>query len=162
MLCRKSVLTYYSGWSTPLLANAPPSAQSIHSARKQVRAQQRQRLFPTIEYAARVSHFDPNSDYHNFRGFFVLFWIGLAIMVVTTMLRNIKETGHPMRVRIWSLFTTNVWELGLSDLAMVSSTAACLPIQILSRKSNGMLRWSKCGMLMQILYQVVWLTSWVA
>src|SRR5207248_11340240 len=97
----------------------------------------------------------------NFRGFFVLFWIGLAIMVVTTMLRNIKETGYPMRVRIWSLFRTNVWELGLSDLAMVSSTAISLPLQIFSRRSSGLLRWSKGGMLIQILYKIVWLTSWV-
>ncbi|RMD39772.1 hypothetical protein DV735_g5352, partial [Chaetothyriales sp. CBS 134920] len=51
------------------------------------------RLFHSINYTPRVSHFDPASEYSNFRGFFVLFWIGLSIMVVTTALRNIKETG---------------------------------------------------------------------
>src|ERR1700710_631558 len=85
-----------SGRSTPVPADAPPSVQSISSARKQLRAEQRRRLFPTIEYASRVSHFDPNSEYRDFQGFYILFWIALTIMAITTMLRNIKDTGYPM------------------------------------------------------------------
>ncbi|KAI9794574.1 MAG: hypothetical protein M1816_004461 [Peltula sp. TS41687] len=130
-----------SGISTPLPADAPPSSQSISSARQQVRAQNKRRLFPTIEYAARVSHFDRESDHRDFRGFFVLFWIGLAIMVITTMLRNIKDTGYPMRIKIWSLFTENMWQMALSDLAMVSSTALSLSLHRLFRSQNGWLRW---------------------
>ncbi|KAI9843335.1 MAG: hypothetical protein M1837_006461 [Sclerophora amabilis] len=150
-----------SGRSTPLPPDAPPSVQSISSARKQIRDQQRHRIFPTIEYAARVSHFDPNSEHRDFRGFFVLFWIGLAIMAITTMLRNIKDTGHPMRIRIWTLFTINMWELGLSDLAMVSSTALSLPLHKMFRYSNGWLRWGKGGMAIQSLFQGGWLIFWV-
>jgi sterol O-acyltransferase len=74
-----------------------------------VRAEQRRRLFPTIEFASRVSHFDRNSDYRDFHGFYNLFWIGLAIMAITTMLRNIKDTGYPLRVQIWGLFTVKLW-----------------------------------------------------
>ena len=149
----------FSGRSTPLPPDAPPSAQHISTARRQIR--HKQRLFPTIDYAARVSHFDPRSEYADFRGFFTLFWIGLAIMVITTMLRNIKDTGHPMRVRIWALFTIDVWQLGLADLAMVCTTAVSLPLQVLFRSSNGVLRWSKGGMAIQSIYQSVWLTAWV-
>ncbi|KAI4209070.1 MAG: hypothetical protein LQ351_007966 [Letrouitia transgressa] len=112
-----------SGRSTPIPPDAPPSAKSISSARKHVRAQQKHRIFPTVEYAARVSHFDPKSDYRDFRGFFVLFWIGLAIMVITTMLRNIKDTGFPFRVGVWALLVEKTWQLALSDGAMVASTA---------------------------------------
>jgi len=36
----------------------------------------------------RVSHFDPKSKHHDFRGFYTLFWVGLSIMVITTGLRN--------------------------------------------------------------------------
>ncbi|KAI9848668.1 MAG: hypothetical protein M1838_000440 [Thelocarpon superellum] len=151
--------TVSSGRSTPLPPDAPPSAQHISTARRQIR--HKQRLFPTIDYAARVSHFDPRSEYADFRGFFTLFWIGLAIMVITTMLRNIKDTGHPMRVRIWALFTIDVWQLGLADLAMVCTTAVSLPLQVLFRSSNGVLRWSKGGMAIQSIYQSVWLTAWV-
>lgn len=154
-----------SGRSTPVPADAPPSAHSISSARKQLRAEQRRRLFPTIEYASRVSHFDPQSDYRDFQGFFVLFWIALTIMAVTTMLRNIKDTGYPMRVQIWQLFTVKVWELALADALMVASMAVTLPLHRLFRSSLGKtmgLRWASGGMAIQSIYQIIWLAFWVA
>ena len=63
-------------------------------------------MFPTIEYVDRVSHFDPASDYHDLRGFFILFWIVLAIMVLTSMLRQVKETGYPFQITQWDLFNS--------------------------------------------------------
>ena len=126
-----------------------------------MRAQAKRRLFPTIEYTPRVSHFDPKSEYTNFRGFFVLFWIGLAIMVITTMLRNIKDTGHPLRVQVWALLTENTWQLALSDTAMVVSTGLSLPLQKLFSRSNGWLRWKRAGMPIQSLFQLAWLCLWV-
>ncbi|CZR68454.1 related to acyl-CoA sterol acyltransferase [Phialocephala subalpina] len=154
-----------SGRSTPIPADAPPSVQSISSARKQLRAEQRRRLFPTIEYASRVSHFDPNSDYRDFQGFYVLFWIALTIMMITTMLRNIKDTGYPMRVQIWQLFTVKVWELALADGLMVLSTAVSLPLHRLFRSNIGRtlgLKWVGGGMAIQALFQTIWFAFWVA
>ncbi|KAL8762420.1 MAG: hypothetical protein Q9184_001587 [Pyrenodesmia sp. 2 TL-2023] len=150
-----------SGRCTPVPPDAPPSAISISSARRQIRAQQKHRLFPTIDYAARVSHFDPKSEYRDFRGFFVLFWIGLAIMVITTMLRNIKDTGFPFRVGVWALLTERVWQLALTDGAMVASTALSLPLQKVFRSSKGWLRWERGGMMVQSIYQAAWLALWV-
>ncbi|KAH7362733.1 sterol O-acyltransferase [Plectosphaerella cucumerina] len=153
-----------SGRSTPVPQDAPPSVKSISSAKKNVRAEQRRRIFPTIEYASRVSHFDPNSDYRDFHGFFNLFWIGLAIMGITTMLRNFKDTGHPMRVQIWTLFTIKVWHLVIADFAMVASTATSLFIHKLSRASpaDGFLTWKRGGVALQSLYQLLWLSVWIA
>ncbi|OOO04118.1 membrane bound O-acyl transferase MBOAT family protein [Aspergillus oryzae] len=148
-----------SGRSTPVAEDAPPSIQSISHARKQARA--RNRLFYTIDYIPRVSHFDPRSDYHNFRGFFTLFWIGLFIMVATTALRNVKDTGSPLRVRVWSLLTANVWAMGFSDLAMVVSSAAVLPLHRLYRNSNGWLRWGRGGMIVQSIFEAAWLILWI-
>lgn len=139
--------------------DAPPSVQSISSARKQLRAQQRRRLFPTIEYASRVSHFDPNSEHRDFQGFYILFWIALTIMAITTILRNIKDTGYPMRVQIWALFTVRTWELGVADALMVASMMVVLPIQQLCR--TKLLRWNGPGMAVQSVYQVVWFSFWV-
>ncbi|PVH99761.1 hypothetical protein DM02DRAFT_416531 [Periconia macrospinosa] len=148
-----------SGRTTPIPENAPPSVKASSSARRQIRAQQRQRIFPTIEYVDRVSHFDPMSDYRDFRGFFVLFWIGLAIMVITTMLRNLKESGYPLFIRQWELFTEKVWELGICDGAMVLSTAVSLGLhKVISLK---MIRWHWTGMILQSLYQAFWLLFWV-
>ena len=109
-----------------------------------------------------MSHFDPHSDYTDFRGFFVLFWIGLAIMVITAMLRNTRETGYPLAMRQWSLFTENIWEMGLSDGLMVASTAISLPLHKIYMSSAGLLRWGKGGIAIQSMYQAVWLSFWVS
>jgi sterol O-acyltransferase len=148
-----------SGTSTPIPDDAPPSVRSISTARKQVRA--RHRLFHTIDYVPRVSHFDPQSDYHNFRGFFTLFWIGLFIMVVTSMLRNIKDTGYPLRVKVWGLLSENVWQLAISDLAMVATSFVSLPFQIMFRSKMSWLHWSRGGRLLQSFYQMGWLMLWI-
>ena len=136
--------------------------QSLSSARKQIRALHKQRLFPTVEYAARVSHFDPRSEYRDFRGFFVLFWIGLAILVLTTMLRSVRETGYPIRVRPWALFTVNAWPLALSDGAMTASTALVLPMQRAFRRPGaGAFAWERYGMAVHVLFETLWLGLWV-
>lgn len=119
-------------------------------------------MFPTVEYASRVSHFDPRSDYHDFRGFFVLFWIALAIMVITAMLRNYKETGFPLVISQWELFTQNIWELGVSDLTMTTTTYLCLPMHKLFASSNGIFRWSKGGIVIQSIFQAIWLSTWIS
>ncbi|KAJ9637436.1 uncharacterized protein PV06_04079 [Exophiala oligosperma] len=150
-----------SGRSTPIPQDAPPSVQSISSARKQARAQAKHRLYHTIVYKNRVSHFDPRSDYRDFRGFFVLFWISLTIMVITTGLRNIKETGYPLRVQVYELLSRNVVSMALSDAVMVSSTALSLVIQRWVQGQTGILRWKRAGIWIQSIYQAVWLMLWV-
>ena len=118
-------------------------------------------MFPSIDYEARVSHFDPRSDYKDFRGFFVLFWIGLAIMVITTMLRNIKDTGYPLRHQMWDLMTIKTWQLGLADMVMVGSTAVIVPFQQFVQKNSGWLRWKNAGMPLHSIFQGLWLILWV-
>ncbi|PHH75389.1 hypothetical protein CDD80_2396 [Ophiocordyceps camponoti-rufipedis] len=150
-----------SGRSTPLPENAPPSAKSLSSARRHARAEQRRRLFPTVEFAERVSHFDPASDYRDFHGFFNLFWIGLAIMGITTMLRNFKDTGYPLRIQIWSLFTVKLWHLAVADFLMVATTAISLPLHRRARSATGFWTWRRAGMVLQSLYQLAWLVFWI-
>lgn len=149
-----------SGRSTPIPADAPPSVQSLSSAKKQARAQAKHRIFHTINYTPRVSHFDRTSEYNDFRGFFVLFWVSLFILVLTTGLRNIKETGHPLRVRVWKVLSRNAIAMLLSDGVMVLSTVLSLPLHRLYRRS-GPLQWSKGGIWVQSLIQIVWLGFWV-
>lgn len=110
-----------------------------------------------------MSHFDPNSDYRDFHGFFNLFWIGLAIMAITTMLRNIKDTGYPLRVEIWSLFTVKLWHLAVADFIMVASTSISLPLQRIFRaaKPGSLWTWSRGGVVFMSIYQLVWLVVWI-
>ncbi|KAF5027645.1 hypothetical protein F66182_241 [Fusarium sp. NRRL 66182] len=152
-----------SGRSTPVPENAPPSVKSLSTARKQARAEQRRRIFPTIEFASRVSHFDPSSDYRDFHGFFNLFWIGLAIMGITSMLRNLKDTGFPLRVQIWGLFTIKLWHLAIADFLMVATTAVSLPLNRAARaaKPGSFLAWNRGGAAIQSIYQIAWLSLWI-
>jgi sterol O-acyltransferase len=139
--------------------------QIVSATRKAIRADaRRRRMFPTIDYTSRVSHLDPDSDYHDFRGFFVLFWIGLAIMAFSTIFRNMKETGYPFRVQIWHLFTVKTWELALADALMVLTTGVSVPLQQLVRKGTGnpVNRWNRAGITVQSLYQAFWFSVWVA
>lgn len=145
---------------TPLPEDAPPSAQSISTARKAARAIAKRRLFHTITYEPRTSHFDPKSDYNDFRGFFVLFWMSLAIMVITTAAKNIKETGYPLRTQVYELLSRNVVNLAIADSLMVASTALSFPLQKLFR-SNSIFRWGKAGIWIQSIYQALWLFVWV-
>ena len=142
--------------------DAPPSVKATSAARRELRRKSKARLFPTVEYQERVSYFDPKSDYSDFRGFFVLFWVGLAIMVITSMLRNLKETGALLNFKQWPLFTKNIWELAASDLLMCASTGLDLPLHFLYKNSRGWLRWKKGGMAVQSIIQAVWLYFWVA
>lgn len=151
----------HSGRSTPVPADAPPSVQVVSTTRKQVRADVRRRLFPTIEYASRVSHFDPDSDYRDFQGFFVLFWIGLAIMAITTMARNMKDTGNPFRHEIWQLFTVKTWGLAVADFFMSATMCMSLPLHRLFRRFD-IVRWKNAGMIIQSLFEAAWFSIWIA
>jgi sterol O-acyltransferase len=85
-------------------------------------------------------------------------------MVITTMLRNIKDTGYPMRAQIWQLFTVKVWQLALADGLMVATTAVSLLLHKLFRNSTGplgWLRWGNGGMTIQSIYQILWFAAWV-
>lgn len=150
-----------SGTSTPVPMDAPPSVQVISSARKQIRAERKHRMFPSIEYAARVSHFDPESEYRDFRGFFVLFWVGLFIMVLISMLRNAKEHGNIFYMSQWNILTDNIGELAFSDGIMSLSIMLSLPLHKLYATSKGFFRWSKGGIFIQVIFQAAWLTYWV-
>ena len=82
-------------------------------------------------------------------------------MVLTTMLRNIKDTGYPLRKGVYALFTENVVQLALSDVVMVVSTGLSIPLQKAFRNSKGFLRWSKAGMPIHSVFQAAWMFLWI-
>jgi len=80
------------------------------------------------------------------------------------MLRNIKDTGYPLRVEIWSLFTVKLWHLAIADFLMVATTAVSLPLHRVFRAApaGGSLTWAKGGMTIMSIYQILWLALWIA
>lgn len=135
--------------------------KTISTVKQQIRAQQKHRHFPTVDYAERVSHLDPDSEFHDFRGFYVLFWVGLAMMVITTVVRNIKDTGHPFRVHTWSLLTADVLQLAIADVCMVGTTVLALPMHFVYKNSRGWMQWGRGGMFFHSFFQMGWLILWI-
>lgn len=82
-------------------------------------------------------------------------------MVITAMLRNLKEEASFLTLRQWHLFTKNIWELAISDAVMVATNILSLPLHKVFKDSQGWLRWNTGGMLVQSLFQAVWLVQWV-
>ena len=82
-------------------------------------------------------------------------------MVISTMLRNIKDTGYPFLFRQRHLFLENLWEMGASDFFMSLSTMLCLPLHRVYRTSRGFLRWKRGGIWVQSTFQAIWLLYWV-
>ena len=81
-------------------------------------------------------------------------------MVITTTLRNIKETGYPFRIQVYRLLSRNVLSLAFSDLAMVLSTGVTFPFAKMFRNSRGLFQWRKGGFWLQSIYQIGWLALW--
>ena len=82
------------------------------------------------------------------------------MMVITSVLRNIKESGFPLRVQVYHLLGKNIVALGLSDAAMVGSTALSLPLQRLYRNGPRIFHWQNAGFWIQSIYQLGWLALW--
>lgn len=80
-------------------------------------------------------------------------------MVLTTALRNLKETGQIVRTSIFSLFALAPAELAAAELLMVLSTIICLPLQKIFQCNT--ISWGKIGYLMQHVVQSLWLGVWV-
>ncbi|KAK2590318.1 Sterol O-acyltransferase 2 (Sterol-ester synthase 2) [Conoideocrella luteorostrata] len=85
-------------------------------------------------------------------------------MGITTMLRNMKDTGYPLRIQIWTLFTVKLWHLAIADFFMVATSLVGLPFHKIFRRASagGLLTWANGGMAIQSLYQVAWLAFWIA
>lgn len=85
-------------------------------------------------------------------------------MGITTMLRNTKDTGFPLRMSIWGLFTVKLWHLAIADALMVGSTSVSMLIHVLARRSgsDSIFTWRKGGVALQSIYQTLWFILWVA
>lgn len=82
-------------------------------------------------------------------------------MVITTGLRNFKETGSPFPFRQRTIFFQNIWEMAISDAVMTATTLLNLPLHKLYAEGPEIFRWRKGGMWVQSAFQTVWLAYFV-
>lgn len=124
---------------------------NLHLEKSGVPASRRFR-FRDLEFTRQLSTFDrQNPTFHasQFHGFFTLFWLGVALLILKVAANNWRVYGT-----IWGkneivrlMLRKDVLVLGLSDFAVCWSTLVCLGLQRLILR--GYLRWSGLGWVLQ-------------
>lgn len=124
---------------------------NLHQERSGVPEKRRYR-FRDLQFTRQLSTFDrqnPTFNSSEFHGFFTLFWLGVALLLVKVAANNWRIHGT-----IWGkneivrlMFRKDVLVLGLTDLVLCWSTVFCLGLQ--RAILRGYLRWSGLGWVIQ-------------
>ncbi|KAJ5122863.1 Sterol O-acyltransferase [Penicillium atrosanguineum] len=120
--------------------------------------------FRDLEFTRQLSTLDrqnPKFTSSQFHGFFTLFWLGVALLLVKVAANNWRIYGT-----IWGkneiirlMFRKDVLVLGLTDLVLCLSTVVCLGLQRVIWR--GYLRWSGLGWVVQNIWQTAYLAGFI-
>lgn len=86
-----------------------------------------------------------------YQGFFSLFWISTFIFAVRTYIRSIEQSGRPLNLQFFTMFSQDAVTLALSDGVLVLSTGICVPFAIALK--NGWIRYYWTGLILQHIFQ---------
>ncbi|KAI9836851.1 MAG: hypothetical protein M1819_001016 [Sarea resinae] len=116
--------------------------------------------FRDLVFTRQFTAFDrqnPQSAESPFHGFFTLFWLGTALLLLKIAAQNWKTYGSIFgRHEILDLmFRRDVAVMGLTDGVMCGSTAFCVLLQKAIVK--GYLRWNREGWIIQNIWQTFFL-----
>ena len=84
-----------------------------------------------VRYMPRFSMFDSlNRNEMNgpFRGFYNLFWICLACVVLSAFMQSFDNTGQILSLTLATLMSRDTHVLALSDAILVAQTFLCVPM----------------------------------
>lgn len=115
-------------------------------------SERRRFRFQDLEFTRQLSTFDrqnPSFYSSQFHGFFTLFWLGVALLLVKIAANNWRVYGTLWGTNeiIHLMFRKDVLVLGISDFVLCWSTILCLGLQ--RAVLRGYLRWSGLGWLIQ-------------
>lgn len=115
-------------------------------------SQKRPFLFRDLQFTRQRSAFDrqnPSFSSSQFHGFFTLFWLGVALMLVKVAANNWRTYGTPFGTTeiIELMLSRDVLVLGITDFILCWSTLFCLGLQ--RAIFRGYLRWSGLGWVVQ-------------
>uniref|UniRef100_A0A1D1XNN8 O-acyltransferase n=1 Tax=Anthurium amnicola TaxID=1678845 RepID=A0A1D1XNN8_9ARAE len=120
------------------------------------------KTFPNrfVTFKPRTSHLDRetmDASKNPLRGFFVLFWLAMAVYVIQTIVHNLESLGTIVDLSFFELFSKDAVVLALSDACMVGATFFDVILQKMI--ARGWIEWRYTGMAIQHLYQVTFLFS---
>lgn len=87
-----------------------------------------------------------------------MFWVGSAIYVFMSVYRNWSQSGLPVRLYLFTVFSQDAVNLAISDAVMVTSTFAIVLLQKLVVK--GWIN-DKIGYVLHHLWQACWFATWI-
>lgn len=115
-----------------------------------------------VNFKHRTSTFDrsnADSTSDQFRGFYTLFWIFLAVGTFRTLQSSYEHHGSVLGTGFFRLFSEDAKVLALTDAALVGSSLLCVPFaKVLQR---GWIRYHYTGLVIQHLGQTLWLAGWI-
>ena len=114
----------------------------------------RKRMRAIVSFKPRKSRFDrfnESSSTDQFRGFFTLFWVCLALFVLNTSYTSFASTGQVLSMTFATLFSKDAWMLALSDGVLIASLFLCVPFAKVCRQ--GWLRYWPTAVFLQHLWQ---------
>ncbi|SPO29196.1 related to acyl-CoA sterol acyltransferase [Ustilago trichophora] len=114
----------------------------------------RKKMRAVVSFKPRRSHFDrfnETSSRDQFRGFFTLFWVCLALFVLNTSYTSFASTGQVLSLTFATLFSKDAWMLALSDGVLIASLFMCVPFANVCRR--GWVRYWPTAVVFQHLWQ---------
>nr|XP_019049785.1 sterol O-acyltransferase [Kwoniella bestiolae CBS 10118]OCF28715.1 sterol O-acyltransferase [Kwoniella bestiolae CBS 10118] len=115
-------------------------------------------LKAVLSFTPRVSSLDrtnERSQTDEFRGFFVLFWIGLALLFLRTSMQSWEENRTPLSWTFGRLITGDALVLAISDILMVLTMFVCVPF--VKGLQNRWYRYHWTGLILQHTFQTIYL-----
>ena len=76
------------------------------------------------------------------RGFFVLFWLIMTVYTGLTLYTNWRKTGTWVGWKLANVFTKNIVELIIADLAMLATIFFVVPFQKLIKLGKVSMRFA--------------------
>ncbi|KAJ5485339.1 hypothetical protein N7539_005327 [Penicillium diatomitis] len=145
---------------------ASPASSSSSTSGKDDHKPTRKHRFPFRDYQfiEQRSTFDRqnvSSASSPFHGFFTLFWLGVAMMVVKVAANNYRTFGTPFgRTEILEMMLSrDLLVLGITDFVMCWSTIFCWALQRMILP--GWVQWSRGGWIVQHIWQTSYLAGFI-
>ncbi|WVQ63720.1 uncharacterized protein L199_001873 [Kwoniella botswanensis] len=134
--------------------NTPGGVIHVRPYRSSSNAQ----LKAVLSFTPRVSSLDrtnERSQTDEFRGFFVLFWIGLALLFLRTSMQSWEENRTPLSWTFGRLITGDALVLAISDIIMVLTMFICVPF--VKGLQNRWYKYYWTGVIIQHTFQTIYL-----
>lgn len=144
-----------SGTSTATTTSATSTTTTTKKRGKDVRRFR----FRNLSHRFQESLLDEMRPESTFFGFYTLFWLTLAVVIVRSAVYNYVEFRALFGSNIAQILITDIVPIGLTDLLMYITTYVTVVIQLAIKR--GFISWNRTGWVLQTLWQTWFLFSYM-